>query len=1119
MIKQVKLLIFMLIVALAGQAQDIKFYNLTIDEGLPQSSVLSIHQDNKGFIWLSSFDGVTRFDGKNLTTFIAASDNPYTLNNGTVYKICSDFNDNLYFATNGGGLNVYNQKTELFDYYTSNNNNSTGIVGDALNYVFTSSDSAIWIAALNGVSRFYPESKTFDSYPSSKESNKSFPYYSALCIEEDSKGHIWFGTYGGGISRFNKNAGTFSTFYNKLNQSENYTLNIINHIKTIDDENLLLATAGGVYRFHIPDSSFYLYQNIQTPAAYIMQDKSNDIWIATITEGLIKIDDKGNKELIKANSLVKNSLPENRIYTIFEDKQENIWLGFYSKGFAYFSDAPTLFYHYNHDKNKNSLIGNEVYGLAEDHNNHIWIGTLDGLSIFKPEAREFENFKAGSGNKTIAENRIWSLFYDNIGYMWLGFANGAGIYDYESGTFSTFYHQPNDSTSLPSNEVLAFEKDKNGQIWVGCYGGLATYDYTNKQFKQYTNNVADSATSFNQDVVWDIFSDSKKQLWVGTGKGLFRFDYDKSLFFRYPTNYTSDHILLNTEINQIHEDNEGYLWLATPKGLIRFNIQTEEALLFDTQNGLPNSVIYSVLEHNDNLWVTTNKGMCRLNKNNFDLAIYNVNDGLQSNEFNPARLKTHDGKFIFGGVNGITVFDPEALANYAKVPQLYFTKLYLNGQLVKPNMERYKRVPIKLPVSETKSIKLSHHEKHIQLEFSAIDYLSADKIKYAYRILPNTPEWIPLKNQSSLTLTNLRPGKYKLQVRSTNNEMAWADNTIELCIRIYPPIYQQTWFYVLESLLLIILIFWYIRHRTQRIKKANLKLEQLVEERTEEVHAQNEELKSQRDRISLQKTKIERFAVELERKVQKRTEQYREAKEKAEESDRLKSAFLANMSHEIRTPLNAIIGFSELLMQNQLEEKERKEYLKLINNNGNSLLLLLNDIIEISMIETGKIEFIYDEVNVSDIIKSIYSDFQEHKQLNEKPQVKLFLNDKELDKDLNIITDSLRLKQIIAHLIDNGIKYTRVGQVTLSFKKDQNYVIFSVNDTGIGIEPKKIEQIFDRFYKADNSDTNPYRGGGLGLAIAKNLITMMGGNIWVQSVPGMGSTFYFTIPINPVQEN
>jgi signal transduction histidine kinase len=238
-----------------------------------------------------------------------------------------------------------------------------------------------------------------------------------------------------------------------------------------------------------------------------------------------------------------------------------------------------------------------------------------------------------------------------------------------------------------------------------------------------------------------------------------------------------------------------------------------------------------------------------------------------------------------------------------------------------------------------------------------------------------------------------------------------------------------------------------------------------------------------------------------------------EEQEKATESDRLKSAFLANMSHEIRTPMNAIIGFSELLEDDRQEEEDRIMFIRLIQKNGEILLNLINDIIDISKIEANLLSIRKKPVNLNKFLNEVECHYIETIATRSDRNIK-FLMEINLEPDLIISTDSIRLRQILDNLIGNAIKFTTSGSITVNIKKEEGTVYFSVSDTGIGISPDQQETIFGRFMQAEHDPKINFGGTGLGLAISKNLIELLGGNIHVKSEPGKGSTFYFHIPVS-----
>jgi signal transduction histidine kinase/ActR/RegA family two-component response regulator len=250
---------------------------------------------------------------------------------------------------------------------------------------------------------------------------------------------------------------------------------------------------------------------------------------------------------------------------------------------------------------------------------------------------------------------------------------------------------------------------------------------------------------------------------------------------------------------------------------------------------------------------------------------------------------------------------------------------------------------------------------------------------------------------------------------------------------------------------------------------------------------------------------------ELENSLRK----LKKAKDKAVENDRLKSVFLANMSHEIRTPMNAILGFSNLLLKENISEENKKEFARLIIENGNDLLNLINDIIDISKIEAEQLKINITKCNLTELMKDIYlyyNDLIMHDKMH-RPEVELKLICDQKGEDTYILSDPHRLRQILSNLINNAIKFTYAGKIEFGFKNSYNNKIkFFVKDTGIGISRDKLDSIFERFKQVEDPYTKKYNGSGLGLSIAKQLVELLGGNIWVESKEGTGSSFYFTIP-------
>jgi signal transduction histidine kinase len=329
---------------------------------------------------------------------------------------------------------------------------------------------------------------------------------------------------------------------------------------------------------------------------------------------------------------------------------------------------------------------------------------------------------------------------------------------------------------------------------------------------------------------------------------------------------------------------------------------------------------------------------------------------------------------------------------------------------------------------------------------------------------------------------------------------------------------QKRWLLLSATSVVLVLVVMMLMVRGYLIKR---KANRILEEKNAAIEYQNQQIEQQKGEIEAQANELEIQNINLEAIVEKRTREFKLAKERAEESDRLKTAFLANMSHEIRTPLNAIIGFSELIYTQKREAYTDDElaYLKVIISSSYDLLRLINDIIDIAKIESGQLNLEFSNSDIVNEMKLLHSTYS--KILSSKPdkqEIDFSLNIHNSPENLWVKTDAYRLKQVIKNLLDNAIKFTEKGQVEFGFSVNQNQIEFFVTDTGIGIPLEYQKSLFQRFVKIEHNDDKLYPGTGLGLVISKNLVELMGGRIWFQSKLNEGTKFFFTIPLSTINK-
>ncbi|MBI9060545.1 MAG: hypothetical protein JEZ14_01065, partial [Marinilabiliaceae bacterium] len=803
------------------------------------------------------------------------------------------------------------------------------------------------------------------------------------------------------------------------------------------------------------------------------------------------------------------SLPEDFIISLYLDKRNHLWIGSKNKGLWQMSLNAKPFKHYYHVPGQNSLLGNSVFGLAQDEYDNVWIGTQEGLTHLDLKSNVFTPVDILKDGSLMS---VWTLYAEKPNSLWIGTSNGVMKYDIITKKYEVYSYDEDDPTSLSNDEVFAIEKDKLGRLWVGTVYGLNRYIPEEKRFKRYP--AFGTSRSLSHPTIWSIDKDSKGRLWISTAEGLNLYNY-KTDDFTVIKHRTDDSLSISDSyVNSVYEDHQNRIWVSTRQGISVLNDELEVVRQVHLAQGMASSYVYSLLEHNGHIWASTNFGLACINTTNFRIENFNVTDGLQANEFNIAALKLADERLIFGGINGLSVFHSDSITRSDFVPPIYFTGLKLYERDISPrDTTSWHDIVIRSSMINARTLKLSPQEKVITLEFAALDFDAPERINYFYRLLPNTKDWIPLGNKNFLTFINLNPGKYQLEIKSTNADGLICDNVKSLKIEVKPPLWKETWFITMEFLFLFLFVYSIVRYRMHRLKRDKERLESVVESRTREIEVQRNVAHKQRDEIARQKVQLEEFAKGLEEKVKDRTRELEKAKVKAEESDRLKSAFLSNMSHEIRTPMNAIIGFSELLLEPSFEEKERIAFAQMIKTNGDTLLNLLSDIIDISMIESGQLKTSQSRTDVNQLMNAVYATFSKTNVIDDKLGVELILDC--TDKEIVLNTDPLRLTQILNNLLGNALKFTEQGFVKMGCQviSDQ-WVEFYVEDSGIGIDLEYQKQIFDRFLKVEEDKDHLYRGSGLGLTITKNLVELLDGTIGLESEKDKGSRFFFRLPYN-----
>ena len=1028
--------------------------------------------------------------GKNISQYIL---DRWTTEDGlpqnSITSIIQTQDDYLWFGTEEGLVRFNGTSFTVFD-----KSNTLEFEADGITSLAESGDNTLWIGTRSGGLLKYTDGN-FSSF--SYDQGLSSKDITTLFVDQENA--LWIGTFDGGLMKLQSNT---LVYYNEENGIEG---RFISEIIQDAENRIWIGTEKGLFYFQ--DGRFQQFEQEPVRSAFISSlfaDSNQQLWIAT---------EPGELHVLQNGQLQKQTtkfLPNAYVTSIIQDNLGAIWLGLNRGGIARYYQGV---YEYSHQEDVDSpLSEGEVLNLMQDQEGSLWVG-YQSIGLHRLKNGQFTPTGILEG---LTSDRVMSLSEYPEGHMWIGTNDGLNLII--DGTPSPFNHSEafsglnilgiaaqNDSVwvgtmekglfllandeitsisteeGLPSNSVFGLMHDSKGRLWIATDMGVGIYE--NGEI-----TVLNESDGMLSNYITSFIEDADGAIWIGS--------YDAGLA-RYKdgniTYLTEEEGLSNNIIISLHFDREGVLWIGTyGSGLNRY--EKGKIHSYSTRQGLFNDNLYSILEDDQGfLWFSCNKGVFKIAKEELNLVAkgqldrvssihYDKKDGLRNQEanggFQPSAWKAADGTIWFPTLGGVITTDPMATYKNQVVPQVHIEHIFVQDQ------------PVVLDGDE---LKLEAGAKKVNFKYAALSYSDPAQVQYKYMLEGIDETWSNASTEQIATYTNLPPGSYKFQVIASNNSGLWNETGASLAFTQMPFFYQTIWFRLLVVVAFLTVGASIYRGRIIQLQRRQEELERVVEERTLDLRLEKERTEEAKEIIQSQA-------------------------EKLMELDRFKTRFFANISHEFRTPLTMIIGPLENALSGFYGEIEDglQRQISIMLRNAQRLLRLINQLLDLSKLEAGKMELQTSERNITPFLENILlscTPMAENKNIAlnfecDTPEIRAYYEPDKMEK-------------VFFNLLSNALKFTpKGGSILMSILKETGSKNFQegaaeikLRDTGKGIPPEDLPYIFDRFHQVSGSNNLDQEGTGIGLALVRELILLHKGEISVESELGKGTEFTIKLPL------
>jgi len=1073
-----------------------RFEHITTKDGLSENRIYSILQDSRGFVWFGTNYGINCYNGYEISRFNRSGD-PQELSKSRVNCLYEDLNGKIWIGTNTIGMYVYDPTLDQFIHYSHKPADSLSLSVNKILSFYQDKNGVIWIGTDGGgLNKYDAETGTFTAFrpvPEREDHKKN----TVSSIIEDNEGTFWIGTYEG-IYHFDRNQEKFIPFEKTLGIPDIYQQIFCMHQDT--DGDIWIGTLKGLFKYVKKEKQLIRIisrgnsknDDLKDDVIASIQEskigRKRILWIAT-RKGLVRYDVDNNRFIrFTIDPETTESISNNFINTLYLNDAGILWIGTAWSGVNKTNTRGNPFQHVQLKSDDDELFYS-ASSFFMDKKGYLWVGACaGGLFMFDPKMKKAGQYQYSSEKGFFIDagtpftNFVDFIYEDSDGFIWIG-AGGWGplIFDREREKFIYIDFALPEGCVRPER-VQGILEDNSGTIWVGTDRGL--FVKKKDEGKYDPLNIIDNDL-LQRESILTVFEDSKGDLYFGILQGgvycLQKTD-SKNKIFRFFVNENADTSeLANATVWEFYEDMAGTLWAASSRGLLVLNREKQKFEILNNAPYILNDEIYEVFgDKKGNLWFSSlTKGLIRYQPDRQSFKVFNTQDGLPfDNIVYRYWYQSEDGRIFVGGWlgdgNGFFYFHPDSIIDNTNIPQIEITDFKVKNQAFSTDSS----------ISAIKHIVLKYNQNFFSFQFAALDYTNPYKNQYAWYLKGFEDDWNYMGNRRFAKYTGMPPGNYIFRVKGSNNDGYWDEAGTSISITVLPPPWKTWWAYTMYGIFLIGLIYVWRKY----------------------------DLKRQRLKQELEIEQIEA--------------------EKLKELDKTKSRFFANISHEFRTPLTLILGPLQKVFSNTSDE-ETKQYLNIMQRNARRLQTLINQLLNLSKLESGKMKLQVRKENIVALVRGYTQSFES---LARQKKIDLVFQSDE--DDIPLYVDKDKIEKILYNLLSNAFKFTgEEGRIVVSVGSSQStgiertesekttsgfrlptsdpigqWVEIKISDTGLGIPSDKLPHIFDRFYQVDDSYSKDGEGTGIGLALTKELVNLHYGTINVESHAGEGSVFTVFLP-------